>query len=537
MSENHQEEIETIFYVQELKFEKNEIFLGMGEKLELHPVMRPAESSNRPVCWHSENEDIARVDEAGIVSAVSIGKTKVSATSDYGRTSCTVFVQKGTQLFDVEETLELILDEKKIKLNTNLIRGNGDVSFVSMNPDIADISDTGILYLHKVGTAGIILKAAETEEYYERQQKVDVTVRKRGDLTTVIDSIQNKSTGIKVKWSAVEGATGYYLYREREGGSRKKIAVLGTMDHPFYLDSNVENGKNYTYYIRAFNDQMISNRDCNGRGIMFLNVPVLKPPVAGNGCVKLQWESVYGAMGYYVYRRDAKNSWRGIAIIENEMSTTYIDYTVKNGEKYDYIVRAYSGEILGAFDSLGQSIVYLDPPVIEGVVNLEDSVQIQWQKVCCSDKYYVYRRTRGGKWRCIAEIEDGEEVSYLDTSVQAGIKYIYTVRAGVQNEKSDYDHEGKGIMYLNIPVLKNLEKENGIIKLQWGSVKGAQGYRIYRKTANSQWSRIATLKNPTDLVYCDKEIQNEKQYIYTVRAVNGSYLSFYDKKGISLENI
>lgn len=67
---------------------------------------------------------------------------------------------------------------------------------------------------------------------------------------------------------------------------------------------------------------------------------------------------------------------------------------------------------------------------------------------------------------------------------------------------------------------------NGI-KLTYGKVSAASNYTIYRKTANSGWSKIATVKGSSTVAFTDKTAKKGTTYTYTVRAVKGNYISSY----------
>ncbi len=64
------------------------------------------------------------------------------------------------------------------------------------------------------------------------------------------------------------------------------------------------------------------------------------------------------------------------------------------------------------------------------------------------------------------------------------------------------------------------------VYFRWNEVAGASYYRVYRKTANSNWQFLA---KTTDVVYTDKTAQNGTEYTYTVRACDGATFSAYYK--------
>ena len=56
----------------------------VGESRIVQAVIEPDDASIKDVTWESSNEEIATVDEAGEIFALSTGKCKITATSKDG---------------------------------------------------------------------------------------------------------------------------------------------------------------------------------------------------------------------------------------------------------------------------------------------------------------------------------------------------------------------------------------------------------------------------------------------------------------------
>lgn len=94
--------------------------------------------------------------------------------------------------------------------------------------------------------------------------------------------------------------------------------------------------------------------------------------------------------------------------------------------------------------------------------------------------------------------------------------------------------------YLNTSVVLQKAACTGFgkVEIQWQpfSLLDVEGYRVYRKTADSKWKRLADVAG-TATSYTDTTAQDGQKYYYTVRAKqhfeNIEYLSQYDKNGVS----
>ena len=94
--------------------------------------------------------------------------------------------------------------------------------------------------------------------------------------------------------------------------------------------------------------------------------------------------------------------------------------------------------------------------------------------------------------------------------------------------------------YLNTSVVLKKAACTGFgkVEVQWQpfSMMDVEGYRVYRRTEDSKWKRLADVAG-TLTSYTDTTAQNGQKYYYTVRAKqtfeNIEYLSQYDKNGVS----
>ncbi|MBP3326917.1 MAG: leucine-rich repeat protein [Coprococcus sp.] len=68
-----------------------------------------------------------------------------------------------------------------------------------------------------------------------------------------------------------------------------------------------------------------------------------------NGGIKVSWNRISGAKGYYVYRRTVNGKWKKIATIKSARKLYYYDKKAKSGTTYRYTVRAYRGTVKSSY--------------------------------------------------------------------------------------------------------------------------------------------------------------------------------------------
>ena len=69
---------------------------------------------------------------------------------------------------------------------------------------------------------------------------------------TTLKSVSNVKKGIKVRWKKAYGAGSYYVYRKKNKGAWKRIAIVSSTKN-FYVDKKAKQGKKYSYKVRACN--------------------------------------------------------------------------------------------------------------------------------------------------------------------------------------------------------------------------------------------------------------------------------------------
>ena len=274
-----------------------------------------------------------------------------------------------------------------------------------------------------------------------------------------------------------------------------------------------------------------------------LDTPKLPSISVGDGKLTVSWEAVPKAEKYRVYRKtSASGEWKEL-VTTNGLS--YTDKDVSSGTTYYYTVSCINEETredISDKNETGKAFTYVSCPVISSVANTETGIKVSWDAPKGAKKYLVYRKTDTTSWSRLKEVE---ATSYVDTSAAAGKKYSYTVRVVDSKGNLISFHKSTGTcLRLEQPKVIRANTANGI-KCTWNKITGAKGYRVYRKEVGGSYARIADISGGDTLSYQDDAVKskNGTVYYYTVRAVNGSYLSSYTNfkmvrlSGVSISGI
>lgn len=159
----------------------------------------------------------------------------------------------------------------------------------------------------------------------------------------------------------------------------------------------------------------------------------------------------------------------------------------------------------------------LEAPRLTRVSNCKQGLKVRWQKLGGVDGYIIYRQKDGSAgWKRVAEV-NSSKASYVDKTVKNSVKYSYCVKAFAGKKKSASSNEFSR-MYSAVPKIKSLENANNGVTIKWKKQSGASEYRVYRKSGDSGWKKLAAVASSKSS-YTDKKAKSGSKYTYQVRQV------------------
>ena len=365
------------------------------------------------------------------------------------------------------------------------------------------------------------------------------TIKQLAPATPTVSALKNTTKGVSFKWNIVDGAESYFIYRKANGGS---WTVIDEVEGTSYLDSTAKSGTKYQYTVRAVNT------------VSTVSATVKTTDTKAT----LEWALTNNANTYYVARMSNKGEYKIVGQVSasaatlsdttGEKSLTYTDSTVKSGEKYSYFVYA---AMLSGFKASAE-IEFLATPTDLKVSNGDSGITFTWESIKGATSYRVYRKVKGadsyenvGSGTAYKTKDaSGKEITrykYVDTKAEAGVDYVYTVKAVDGKSYSGYVATGASIRRLETPKLVKIENSKQGITVTWSKVAGAAGYKVYRKTADG-WKLIGTVKNVKSTAYLVKDdlaggLTNAAVNTYTVKAYYGDSNSAFNKTGVKILRI
>ena len=342
----------------------------------------------------------------------------------------------------------------------------------------------------------------------------DIKLNKLGEVTPKITEAQALYSGNFLKWKSVKYADFYRVYRKQDGTEYEKIADVTSLE---YIDKNAVRGEEYTYTVRAFDEDCYSKHNKNGVDLIYLAPPMIESPeILEDNKIKISWEAVEGAEKYRVYKKtEDASKYTRIATVDADI-TEYVDKaSKKDGETYIYAVKATNGINAGILSNKSEITLFgVKKPVASCV---GETVTIRWDAVEDATNYKLYKKNSDEQWEMLCS---GINIlEFVDTDVHTGNKYDYSLVVERDGQFSSFDTKGVTAYCLAEPKIKTVKSSvEDSVYISWNKIEGATKYNIYRDSPFEDFKLIGTTTKTSFYDTADKD--NNFFYTYYVEAAN-----------------
>lgn len=157
------------------------------------------------------------------------------------------------------------------------------------------------------------------------------------------------------------------------------------------------------------------------------------------------------------------------------------------------------------------------------------AVYLNWEKSANAEYYYVLR-SDGNNLDYNKFIRVGDAVSYVDTEVENGCTYRYTVRA-CNSSGSSTNAVGQTVTMplsqLNLQADFWGSLEDYHVELIWDQIPGAEKYYVLKRERKSdEYQTVIDVGNAVS--YVDSAVEYNKEYWYAIRVETGGEEHIYD---------
>lgn len=362
-------------------------------------------------------------------------------------------------------------------------------------------------------------------------------------LDTPVVSAKKSGNGIQVSWKPVTGAQKYRVFRKGPSDANwKKLADVASTTVS-YKDTNVSNGKTYTYTVRCLSKDGKSYTSSYPSGVSVVywtyNTPSLSVVVVSNG-IRISWGNV-GAPQYRVFRYNG--GWKKVG---DTSGTSFVDISVSPGSSYTYTVRAMSADkkaYVSYYDTAGKTITFALDFKITALNPVDGGITIQWTPIPGITAYTVHRWT-GQDWHQIhTGTISGNTYTDLGQDITDHIglfndeTYTYRVRYEVAGTEKVTPNASKH--YNETPELLEVTCDQGKFTVKWKAVQGVAKYRVFRSLDTGTPKSWQSLTDVTTTSFTDTNVTSGLSYFYTVRCLgpDGTFSSGYDPNGLQADYV
>ncbi len=333
---------------------------------------------------------------------------------------------------------------------------------------------------------------------------------------------------VLVKWSAVENATGYEVWRAATStGSYSRVGVTKSTSLPA---SGLATGSTYYFKVRATGTGASTVYSSFSSVVSARPIPAVpasaKAVMSTYNSIRVSWGAVSGATKYEVYRSTSSSGT--YTRMTSTTATYFTNTSVNTGTTYYYKVRAYrlvgSTKVYGSFSPVVYAKATLAAPGSPKASLLSyNSIKVTWGSVAGASKYELYRSTSsGGTYSLVTATS---YLYYTNSNVNTGTTYYYKVRAYRLVGRTKV-YSGFSAIVSARPVLatpssvKVSRLTSSSMKITWGTVAGATKYEVWQSksdgvTGEYTYSLLATTGYT---YYTYSSMTPGKYYQYKVRA-------------------
>lgn len=344
---------------------------------------------------------------------------------------------------------------------------------------------------------------------------------------------------IFLNWNAVEGATGYmvYLYNP-DTDTTSILKKISDTDMLSWNHTKLVIGESYAYRIRAIRITDNKTYYSDYSSVKSSKTNILTPDnleitQSTNSSLKLTWNKVSGAEGYYIYcKLPGSSSYAQIKKITSGDICEWTHSKLTFGTAYSYKIKA-------CITSSGTNYFSAYTDEVSWYINLKpvkdlivtptgsNSLALSWSSVEGAGGYYIYRCVWGSdSYLQVKKITSDDTLTWTNTKLDYGQIYSYKIKAilidGNETYSGNMSEAASACVLPNVKEFTVSPYDYDTNLLTWAQAETGD-YAIFRSDRlNGEYEKIAHLSN-SNTTYMDNSLIIGSIYYYKICCVNGDY--------------
>lgn len=239
------------------------------------------------------------------------------------------------------------------------------------------------------------------------------------------------SGGTAITWNyPYEVETGFEVWRK--GPEKWDLIATLPRNTDTYIDTNVEDGQNYQYKVRAIRGETAFSAFTKAEPVSLEYPPKPGDPayIISDGILFIySTDDVPSGITYTLeYREDFNSEWKDFKTVSKGTLIAFINYSPWS--QYYFRIRANKGTLSTYSSEIHfYGTVPEKPRSFKAALNGYDRVVLTWEDMSSTEEgYYIYRTANNGSRQLLAYVGKDAE-SYVDTSPIPGSTSRYEITA------------------------------------------------------------------------------------------------------------
>ena len=342
----------------------------------------------------------------------------------------------------------------------------------------------------------------------------EITAKTLPKAMSKLSTASYTATSATVKWSEVQGADLYRVYRVNE---EKNTLVAETKE----LSSKITSLSQFTKYtFRIVPCVELYGEVYEGEGKNHSVITKLSPVTGftayekGTNYIKLKWNKNPSAVGYEVFLYDtAKKAYvsRGTT-----SATSAKIKNLKNNTTYKFKIRVKGTKDSKTYYSDYSSVISAKtgvpmPTGLKATNVKSTSYKLSWSAVSGATSYNIYRKS-GSSYKKLTSVKTP---SYSVTGLSAGAVNYYKITAVMKIGSKNYESAATSAFSVSTvpskPASVKASADAKYATVSWGAVKGATSYNVYvYESAKGSYRLLRTVTGTSYKVTALKPVTNYK---------------------------
>lgn len=153
--------------VDSVALDETDVHLGIGRTRQLNAILSPSDASYQGVTWAPSDENVATVDETGLVTAVGLGHATITVTTDDGAKTAQASVTVTdvlTESISLDRSFLRLRDGDSAKVTATVLPEDAKdkgLDWTTDNPAVATVSADGTVTAVANGTTTLTVSARD----------------------------------------------------------------------------------------------------------------------------------------------------------------------------------------------------------------------------------------------------------------------------------------------------------------------------------------------------------------------------------------